>query len=110
MVRAVPLADESWQVTFDNGEERTYKGVVVCNGHHWDKRLPRYPGRFTGTLIHSKDYKDPKQLQGKRVLVVGGGNSGCDIACEAATRRRRMRSEPALGLLVPAEDSRSASR
>jgi hypothetical protein len=81
--RAVPLADESWQVTFDNGEERTYKGVVVCNGHHWDKRLPRYPGRFTGTLIHSKDYKDPKQLQGKRVLVVGGGNSGCDIACEA---------------------------
>jgi hypothetical protein len=82
--RAVPLADESWQVTFDDGEERTYKGVVVCNGHHWDKRLPHYPGRFTGSLIHSKDYKEPKQLQGKRVLVIGGGNSGCDIACEAA--------------------------
>jgi hypothetical protein len=84
VVRAAPLADESWQVTFENGEERTYKGVVVCNGHHWDKRLPQYPGRFTGTLIHSKDYKEPKQLQGKRVLVIGGGNSGCDIACESA--------------------------
>jgi hypothetical protein len=84
VVRAAPLADESWQVTFENGEERTYKGVVVCNGHHWDKRLPQYPGRFTGTLIHSKDYNEPKQLQGKRVLVIGGGNSGCDIACESA--------------------------
>jgi cation diffusion facilitator CzcD-associated flavoprotein CzcO len=84
VVRATPLADESWQVTFDDGEQRRYKGIVVCNGHHWDKRLPRYPGRFTGTLIHSKDYKEPKQLQGKRVLVIGGGNSGCDIACESA--------------------------
>lgn len=84
VVRAMPLADESWQVTFEDCEERTYKGVVVCNGHHWDKRLPHYPGRFTGTLIHSADYKEPKQLRDKRVLVIGGGNSGCDIACEAA--------------------------
>lgn len=84
VVRALPLADESWRVKFDNGEERIYKGVVVCNGHHWDKRLPDYPGRFTGTMIHSKDYEAPRQLRGKRVLVIGGGNSGCDIACEAA--------------------------
>lgn len=84
VVRAAPLADESWQVTFEDGEERTYKGVVVCNGHHWDKRVPFYPGRFTGTLIHSVDYKEPKQLAGKRVLVLGGGNSGCDIVCESA--------------------------
>lgn len=84
VMRASPLADESWLVTFENGEKRVYKGVVVCNGHHWDKRYPQYPGRFTGTLIHSKDYKEPGQLRGKRVLVVGGGNSGCDLACEAA--------------------------
>jgi hypothetical protein len=84
VVRAAPLADESWLVTFENGEQRNYKGVVVCNGHHWDKRMPSYPGRFTGTLIHAKDYKEPGQLRGKRVLVIGGGNSGCDIACESA--------------------------
>lgn len=84
VVRAAPLADESWKVTFEDGEERVYKGVVVCNGHHWDKRMPRYRGRFTGSFIHSSDYKEPKQLQGRRVLVIGGGNSGCDIACEAA--------------------------
>ena len=84
VVRTAPLADENWLVTFENGEERIYKGVVVCNGHHWDKRMPVYPGRFTGTMIHAKDYKEPGQLRGKRVLVVGGGNSGCDIACESA--------------------------
>ena len=84
VTRAVPLADESWHVTFDNGEERHYKGVVVCNGHHWDRRYPDYPGRFTGTFIHSKDYEEPRQLRDKRVLVIGGGNSGCDIACEGA--------------------------
>jgi hypothetical protein len=84
VVRATPLADESWQVRFDNGESRVYKGVIVCNGHHWDRRYPDYPGRFSGTLMHSKDYEEPRQLQGRRVLVLGGGNSGCDIACEAA--------------------------
>ena len=46
--------------------------------------MPDYPGRFTGTLIHSKDYEEPRQLRDKRVLVIGGGNSGCDIACEGA--------------------------
>lgn len=84
VVRAIPLADESWRVRFEDGEERHYKGVVICNGHHWDKRYPNYPGKFTGRLIHSKDYEEPAELAGKRVLVVGGGNSGCDIACDGA--------------------------
>jgi hypothetical protein len=84
VTRAAPLADESWEVSFDNGETRHYKGVVVCNGHHWDRRYPDYPGRFTGTFIHSKDYEAPRQVRDKRVLVIGGGNSGCDIACEGA--------------------------
>jgi len=84
VVRAFPNADESWQVKLDDGEVRTYKGVVVCNGHHWDKRWPDYPGRFAGTFIHSKDYKEPSDLRDKRVLVIGGGNSGCDLACDAA--------------------------
>ncbi len=83
-MRAVPLSDESWRVKLDTGEERIYKGIVVCNGHHWAKRMPEYPGHYTGTLIHSKDYEAPRQLKDKRVLVMGGGNSGCDLACDAA--------------------------
>jgi hypothetical protein len=80
----VPLPDGSWQVTMRDGTGEVFKGVAVCNGHHWDKVLPPWAAAFAGELIHSKDYKHPDQLRGKRVLVLGGGNSGCDIVSEAA--------------------------
>jgi hypothetical protein len=79
-----PRPDELWDVGLAGGEQRVYKGVLVCNGHHWSKRFPDYPGRFSGAYIHSKDYKNPAQLAGQRVLVIGGGNSACDVASEAA--------------------------
>jgi cation diffusion facilitator CzcD-associated flavoprotein CzcO len=79
----VPEDASRWTVTFADGETRTYKGVVVCNGHHWDKRYPEFRGTFTGEILHSKDYRDVSQVQGKRVLVIGGGNSGVDMACDA---------------------------
>lgn len=79
-----PIKNNHWQVTFANGEVRIYQGVLLCNGHHWDKRFPQFQGEFHGEIIHSKDYKHPDQLRGKRVLVIGGGNSACDIAAEAA--------------------------
>ncbi|MBU2531850.1 MAG: NAD(P)-binding domain-containing protein [Alphaproteobacteria bacterium] len=79
-----PNDDDTWTVTFADGEQRTYKGVVVCNGHHWARRLPEIPGTFTGEYIHSKDYRRAEQLAGKNVLVIGAGNSAHDIACDAA--------------------------
>jgi hypothetical protein len=79
-----PAPEGRWEVRFESGETRLYGGVVVCNGHHWDKRYPSYPGELTVPLLHSKDYKSGKELEGKRVLVLGGGNSACDIAVEAA--------------------------
>lgn len=82
MVR--PRADELWDVELSSGERRVYKGVLVCNGHHWHKRFPVYEGEFTGEWMHSKDYKGPEQLADKRVLVIGGGNSACDVVSEAA--------------------------
>jgi cation diffusion facilitator CzcD-associated flavoprotein CzcO len=84
VVMALPLADGRWEVELASGEKRIYKGLIVCNGHHWDRRFPKYPGKFEGEYIHSKDYRWPSQLSGKRVLVIGGGNSACDIAAEAA--------------------------
>ncbi len=84
VVMALPLAEGKWELELATGEKRIYKGLIVCNGHHWDKRFPNYPGNFAGEFIHSKDYRSPAQVAGKRVLVIGGGNSGCDIAAEAA--------------------------
>ncbi|MCG8423268.1 MAG: NAD(P)-binding domain-containing protein [Proteobacteria bacterium] len=79
-----PVEDSCWEIALDSGERRVYGGVVVCNGHHWDRRMPSYPGHFSGQIIHSKDYRRPDILAGKKVLVIGGGNSACDIAVEAA--------------------------
>ncbi len=84
VVMCLPREDESWEVETANGEKRIYKGVIVCNGHHWDKRFPDYAGEFSGEWLHSKDYKKTEQLTGKRVLVIGGGNSACDVVSEAA--------------------------
>jgi hypothetical protein len=81
-----PAENERWNVHFADGRRAVYKGVLICNGHHWDRRWPEIPGTFTGELLHAKDYKVPDQLAGKRVLVVGGGNSACDIATAAAER------------------------
>jgi cation diffusion facilitator CzcD-associated flavoprotein CzcO len=79
-----PKGLDGWRVELTSGEVRHYAGVVVANGHHWDKRYPSYPGAFAGKTLHSKDYRRPADFEGERVLVVGVGNSGCDIAVEAA--------------------------
>lgn len=78
-----PIEKNKWSVNFKDGEKRIYKGVIVCNGHHWDKRYPNFNGKFSGEILHSKDYQNPSQFYGKRILVIGGGNSGVDMACDA---------------------------
>ncbi len=69
-------------------EVRHYEHVIVANGHHWDPRWPEpsYPGAetFPGEQIHAHYYKTPESLDGKRVLVLGIGNSACDIAVESS--------------------------
>jgi cation diffusion facilitator CzcD-associated flavoprotein CzcO len=69
----------------DEHSTRRFAGVVIANGHNWSPKLPYYPGLplFRGQRIHSAEYKSADQVRGKRVLVVGAGNTGCDIAVDA---------------------------
>jgi cation diffusion facilitator CzcD-associated flavoprotein CzcO len=81
--RAEP-ATVGWQVQVaGESQPRSYAGLIVANGHHWDPFLPQFPGTFTGRILHAHDYKSCAQLHQQRVLVIGAGNSGCDIAAEA---------------------------
>ncbi|GHJ06553.1 flavin-binding monooxygenase [Micromonospora humidisoli] len=97
VVRVVPVDGDRWDVTTRStggyGPERTsrYAAVLVANGHNWSPKLPRYEGleEFRGEVMHASSYKDPAQLRGKRVLVVGAGNTGCDLAVEAAQQASR---------------------
>ena len=91
-VVAVEPADGAWAVTV-KGEGRTqrterYRAVLVANGHHWDPRWPEpaFPGSdaFEGEQIHAHHYREPDVLRGKRVLVLGLGNSATDIAVESS--------------------------
>ena len=81
-----PQEGGGWAVTLSTGETRLYDFLWVCNGHHWDPQWPDppYPGSFDGEQMHSHDYRTPDQVAGRKVLLVGMGNSALDIAVEAS--------------------------
>jgi dimethylaniline monooxygenase (N-oxide forming) len=124
VVKVEPLRRGGFEVTVrrrdehgDVGEPETdrYAHVVVANGHHWDPRWPEpsYPGAetFTGEQLHAHYYRTPDVLEGRRVLVLGIGNSACDIAVESSrvaeqtylTMRRGAHIIPKYVLGVPTD-------
>ncbi|WP_406394433.1 ArsO family NAD(P)H-dependent flavin-containing monooxygenase [Streptomyces sp. NBC_00887] len=60
--------------------------VVSATGTWWRPFLPTVPGRdhFTGVQLHTMEYRRPQDFAGQRVVVVGGGNSGAQIAADLA--------------------------
>jgi hypothetical protein len=58
--------------------------LIVASGHHHAPRWPDYPGTFTGTYLHAHEFKRAAPFAGQRVLVIGGGNSACDVAVETS--------------------------
>jgi hypothetical protein len=90
--RVEPATEGGWSVRLADGRQRHYTGVVIAAGHNHEPRFPDIPGRFSGPFLHAADYKSPTQpvdLAGRRVLVIGGGNSACDIAVDASGQAAR---------------------
>ena len=85
-----PVGSAGWRVTTSDGNTETYEGVFVAIGHLWDPKVPSFPGEFTGKQIHSGNYKNTSDIDGERVLVVGSGNSGCDLAVDSAQARKKV--------------------
>ena len=80
-------SENRWEViTEHQGKESTalFTDLVVCNGHHWQPKYPTYPGTFTGEFLHSHQFKKAAPFADKKVLVIGGGNSACDVAVETS--------------------------
>ncbi len=83
MVTRVAPHEQGWNVTLHTGETQSYRGVILANGTLSEPNVPNFKGNFTGELLHSAQYKSATLFAGKRVLIIGAGNSGCDLAVDA---------------------------
>lgn len=85
--RVGPAADpaQGWVVASDCGTWRS-RVVVLALGQYGEPLVPDWPGRerYAGTLIHSSEYRNARPFAGRRVLVVGAGNSGAEVATDLA--------------------------
>lgn len=84
---------QQWQITTEcDGvrQTRRFDGVMIANGTLHKPNRPVLPGEFAGTVMHSAEYRDPAVFRDKRVLVVGCGNSGADIAVDAVHHARSV--------------------
>ncbi|KAJ8303778.1 hypothetical protein KUTeg_018701 [Tegillarca granosa] len=70
-------------------EDVVFDAVMVCTGHHAEKNIPIFKGLsdFQGKVVHTHDFKTPTGYEGKRVVVIGIGNSGGDVSVYLSTRR-----------------------
>ncbi|WP_430417667.1 flavin-containing monooxygenase [Parasphingorhabdus sp.] len=88
VVKAEPLETGGWQISLrgTDGADRVerFDALVAASGTYWDRKMPQWPGHFEGQIIHAQDYRSPDALvvADKHVMVVGIGNTGCELACE----------------------------
>lgn len=87
---AAPLWRVTWTQHGGPAQTAEFKGVVIANGTLAEPSMPRFEGHFDGELLHTSAYKSAELFKGKRVLVVGAGNSGCDIAVDAVHYARSV--------------------
>jgi cation diffusion facilitator CzcD-associated flavoprotein CzcO len=83
-VRRIDRDHGRWRLTTSNGDLIASQ-VVVATGYLHTPIVPQWPGTFSGDVIHSAQYRNPTPYAGKRVLVVGSGSSGMEIAYDLST-------------------------
>ena len=88
--RCVRGDDGAWQIITSAGTYRS-RNLVIATGFNRVPNVPRWPGieAFRGTILHSSEYTSSVALRGARVLVVGFGNSGAEIALDLAEHGAR---------------------
>lgn len=84
-----PTGERRWRVTLHSGHSVEYGTVVIANGHHWAPQWPRLSGTSTAPMTHAQAYRTPDSFAGKRVLVIGAGQSAVEIATEVSRVAQR---------------------
>lgn len=85
--RVVSVAPDgaAWTVGLADGASERFDAVVVASGHQGVPKHPPFANDFKGEYLHAHGYRTPEPFRGKDVLVVGVGNSACDIAADICT-------------------------
>jgi len=93
VVRAEPEGT-GWRVTVEDGSgsqsSDVYEGVIIANGILSEPSIPEFDGDFDGEIRHTSTYRRADEFRDSRVLIVGAGNSGCDIAVDAVGQARSV--------------------
>lgn len=84
-VKQVQVQGAQWRITLADGSDKVFDAVVVGSGHQNRPAHPEWRSQFSGEYLHSHSYRVPEPFRGKRVLVVGMGNSAVDIAADICT-------------------------
>jgi len=72
-----------WELTLEGGRVEIFDRVIVASGHlSAPMHVPEFRDNFTGQYLHSHDYREPEPFVGKKICVIGVGNSACDIASD----------------------------
>jgi dimethylaniline monooxygenase (N-oxide forming) len=82
--RVEPVEDQRWNVVLADGAQEAFDAVVAAPGHQAEPSHPPFREQFTGEYLHVHHYRVPEPFAGKRVLVVGTGNSAMDAAADMA--------------------------
>jgi putative flavoprotein involved in K+ transport len=99
-VESLERSGERWRIATSSGTVDADR-VVVATGHSNVPFVPSWPGAFDGEVVHSSAYRNAVPFRGKRVVVVGAGNSGAEIAVDlveggAAEVLLSVRTPPAI--------------
>ncbi|MEM7002352.1 MAG: NAD(P)-binding domain-containing protein [Pseudomonadota bacterium] len=87
-VLACTPQDDHWQVSAlapSGSFDAEFDALVLASGNYWSPKLPNLSGSFSGQSLHALEYRSPDRpvaMSGNRVLIVGSGNTGCEIALE----------------------------
>ncbi|XP_068619062.1 senecionine N-oxygenase-like [Battus philenor] len=87
LVTRIKWAEDYWNVTYMNTEDKNYytdacNFIIIASGQYSRPIRPTFEGEdlFKGNIMHSHDYKDPETFRDRKVLIVGAGASGLDLA------------------------------
>lgn len=88
---ATPVDDGTggWDIELSDSSIEHFDVLVAAHGHLWSPYVPSVEGSFNGPMLHTSQYRSPRDMVGDTVLVVGSGNSACDMVTDAIASGRQ---------------------